>query len=63
MDAYKRDGWEFVKKALNEKDYVEELSGLSEVQRLAEAASAGLDWEEEDEEVGEIEDEGEGELI
>ena len=31
VQAYKQDGWEFVKKALNEKGYVEELSGLAEV--------------------------------
>ena len=29
--AYKEHGWEFVKRALNEKGYVEELSGLAEV--------------------------------
>ena len=65
VDAYMQGGWEFVKRALNERDYVEELSGLTEVQRLAEAAAAGVDWEDEDEdeEVGDIEDEGEGELI
>lgn len=31
LSAYKTDGWEFVKKALNDKDYIEELSGLKEV--------------------------------
>ena len=31
LEAYEQDGWEFVKRALNEKDYVEELSGLAEV--------------------------------
>ena len=30
-NAYAKDGWEFVKRALNERDYVEELSGLKEV--------------------------------
>jgi ubiquitin-like modifier-activating enzyme ATG7 len=30
-DAYKNNGWEFVEKALNDKEYVEELSGLKEV--------------------------------
>ena len=30
-DAYSKDGWEFVKKVLNEKGYVEEISGLAEV--------------------------------
>lgn len=36
IDAYKQDGWNFVKKALCEKGYVEEVSGLREVQRRAE---------------------------
>lgn len=30
-DAFVKDGWDFVKRALNEKGYVEELSGLAEV--------------------------------
>ena len=30
---YKKDGWGFVKRALNERGYVEELSGLAEVSR------------------------------
>lgn len=50
LQAYRGDGWEFVKKALNDKDYVSELSGLAELQRQAEKASADVDWEEEDEE-------------
>ena len=29
--AYRAEGWQFVKKALNEKGYVEELSGLAAV--------------------------------
>lgn len=31
LEAYKKDGWDFVAKALNEDGYVEELSGLKEV--------------------------------
>ena len=31
VDTYKADGWDFVQKAMNEKYYVEELSGLAEV--------------------------------
>jgi ubiquitin-like modifier-activating enzyme ATG7 len=58
VDAYNADGWGFVQKALNEKGYVEELSGLTEVQRAAEAAAAEIDFSEEDE----IE-EGDGEMI
>jgi ubiquitin-like modifier-activating enzyme ATG7 len=59
VNAYKTDGWKFVEKALNEKGFVEELSGLAEVQRAADAAANDVEWDEE----GEIEEEGEGELI
>ena len=31
VDAYKQDGWDFVVRALNEKGFVEDLSGLTEV--------------------------------
>ncbi|KAI9875715.1 MAG: Autophagy protein 7 [Pleopsidium flavum] len=31
VHAYRQDGWGFLKRALNEKGYVEELSGLAEV--------------------------------
>jgi ubiquitin-like modifier-activating enzyme ATG7 len=31
IDEYKKKGWNFVQKALNEVGYVEELSGLKEV--------------------------------
>ncbi|KAJ5721143.1 Ubiquitin-like modifier-activating enzyme atg7 [Penicillium malachiteum] len=44
--AYKEEGWGFVRRALNERGYVEELSGLKEVQEKAEAAIADLDWDE-----------------
>lgn len=54
IERYKKDGWEFVKRVLNERGYVEEVSGLAEVQRQAEKAEEQVDWEE---------DEGEGELI
>ena len=60
VNAYKSGGWEFVKRALNEKGYVEELSGLAEVHRQAEKVAADVGWEEED--GSQIEDE-EGELI
>ncbi|KAH7325890.1 E1-like activating enzyme [Stachybotrys elegans] len=59
LDAYRTDGWTFVKRALQEKDYVAELSGLAEVQRRAEEMAENVDWEEEDETL----EEGEGELI
>ncbi|EME81177.1 uncharacterized protein MYCFIDRAFT_49286 [Pseudocercospora fijiensis CIRAD86] len=55
LHAYERDGWDFVRKALNEKGFVEEISGLAEVQRQAEAAAQAMqdeegDWPDEDEE-------------
>ena len=31
IDAYKSEGWSFVKRALNEQGFVEELSGLAQV--------------------------------
>ncbi|KAK4217135.1 hypothetical protein QBC37DRAFT_62717 [Rhypophila decipiens] len=60
IDAYKEDGWEFIKKALGSRDYVAELSGLAEVQRQAEAASADVEWSEEDDDAVE---EGEGVML
>lgn len=59
LDAYRTEDWEFVKRALLEKDYVAELSGLAEVQRRAEELSSAVDWEDEDDGL----DEGEGELL
>ncbi|KAI4144636.1 MAG: hypothetical protein LQ341_002613, partial [Variospora aurantia] len=41
--AYKSDGWQFLKRALTETGYVEELSGLAEVQRAAEQALAEIE--------------------
>lgn len=58
LDAYTADPWGFVQKALNERGWVEEMSGLKEVQRKADEAAADVDWEE-DEEEGGLEDEGE----
>ena len=60
VEAYKKGGWEFIKRALTEKDYVTELSGLAEVQRAAEAAANDVEWDSEpgmedgDEEEGEL---------
>lgn len=48
-----------MKRALGEKDYVTELSGLAEVHRQAEAAAGDVDW---DSESGGDED-GDGELL
>jgi ubiquitin-like modifier-activating enzyme ATG7 len=58
--AYKNDGWSFVKKALSDREFVTELSGLAEVQRRAEAAAADVDWSDGD---GADGDDGEGELL
>ena len=57
LKAYEKDGWNFVKKAVNERGYVEEVSGLAEVQRLAEEAEKGM------EEFDEDDDDGDGELV
>ncbi|KAK8048967.1 autophagy ubiquitin-activating enzyme ApgG [Apiospora phragmitis] len=47
LSAYRQgDGWEFLKRALDDKEYVSELSGLAEVQRKA------LDWDDSEEEDG-----------
>jgi len=65
LDTYKADGWDFVERALNERDYVEELSGLKEVHRAAEAAAADIEFSEDEgaEDEGAEDEEGEGELI
>ena len=58
LQAYEKDGWEFVKRAINEKGYVEQISGLAEVQRRALEAEKEMEsWSEDEEE------EGEGELV
>ena len=61
LKAYREDEWGFLKRALQEKDYVAELSGLAEVQRRAEELAGELDWDEDDE--GVAGEEGEGELL
>ncbi|KAH7420136.1 autophagy-related protein-like protein 7 [Cadophora sp. MPI-SDFR-AT-0126] len=60
VDEYNRSGWEFIKRALTEKDYITELSGLAEVQRQAEAAAGDIDW---DSEPNGMDDDEEGELL
>ncbi|KAK3067927.1 Autophagy protein 7, partial [Teratosphaeriaceae sp. CCFEE 6253] len=57
LEAYEGEGWAFVKRAISERGYVEEISGLAEVQRKADEA------EKEMESWSEGEEEGEGELI
>lgn len=59
LDAYKKGGYDFVKKALDEKDYVAELSGLAEVQRRAEQMAADVEFSDEEE----GEDDGEAILV
>lgn len=59
IDAYRQEGWEFVKKALADRQYVAELSGLAEVQRKAEAAAEEVEWSEDED----GEEEGEGVLL
>jgi ubiquitin-like modifier-activating enzyme ATG7 len=49
LSAYRNDGWEFLKRALEDKEYVSEISGLAEVQRQAQALENDLDWDEDDE--------------
>ncbi|KAM3514309.1 hypothetical protein MY11210_001984 [Beauveria gryllotalpidicola] len=49
LAAYRADGWQFLRRALQEKDYVAELSGLAEVQRRGEEMAGELDWDDEDE--------------
>ncbi|KAJ5121195.1 Molybdenum cofactor biosynthesis MoeB [Penicillium bovifimosum] len=46
VNAYHEQGWDFVRRALNEQGYVEELSGLKEVHEKAEAALADIEWDE-----------------
>ncbi|KAL5333294.1 hypothetical protein BJX70DRAFT_392305 [Aspergillus crustosus] len=48
-NEYKKEGWNFVQSALNEVGYVEELSGLKEVQESAEATLADIEWDEDSE--------------
>lgn len=58
LQRYESDDWDFVKRAINEKGYVEEVSGLAEVQRRAEEAEKAMELEEDD-----WDEEGEGELL
>lgn len=60
VDEYKLSGWAFVEQAMNSKDFVEELSGLKEVQRQAEAAAAEIEAAFEE---GDDIDDSEGEMI
>lgn len=55
LSAYKSNGWEFLKQALEDKDYVSELSGLAEVQRQAQALEDDFNWDEDGVEDGDEE--------
>lgn len=48
VDAYKSEGWEFVKKALADRTYVEEISGLAQMKRDAETAGGWGDSDGDD---------------
>lgn len=61
--AYKAGAWEFVRQALEDRDFVSELSGLAEVQKRAEAVAADVEWSDEEEGGAEGEDDGEGVLV
>ncbi|BFZ65103.1 Autophagy protein 7 [Saitoella coloradoensis] len=61
VNMYRDMGWEFVENALREPGWVEEVSGLKEVQRKAMQAMETMEWSEEEDE-GEDE-EGDGELV
>ena len=55
LDEYKRNEWEFIKRALNDKGYVEHISGLDKIQKAAEKLDDGdIEWDDDD---------GDGELI
>ncbi|KAI9808735.1 MAG: Autophagy protein 7 [Sarcosagium campestre] len=62
IDAYRAGGWDFVRRAVSERGYVEELSGLAEVQRRAMQVAHDIDWDE-GSELDEAEEEGDGELL
>lgn len=51
-EAWAAEGWEFVKRALNEPEYVEELSGLGEIKRRAEELEKememGMGWSDDE---------------
>lgn len=65
LDRYRQEGWEFVRRALNERGWVEEVSGLADVQRRAEELENEVEWEEDEEGEREGEEEigGEAELL
>lgn len=63
VDLYKNDGWNFVKRAISEKGYVEEISGLAEVQRKAEEAEKAMMADDDDDWGDGDDDDEEAEII
>ncbi|KAK4996673.1 Autophagy protein 7 [Elasticomyces elasticus] len=59
LRRYDDEGWEFVRRAIGEKGFVEEVSGLAEVQRRAEEVSGDVEWDSEEEEEGALDEEAE----
>lgn len=47
--AWRADGWEFVRKALNVPSYLEDLSGLAEIKRRVDELAVS-DWDEDEDE-------------
>ncbi|QIW98764.1 hypothetical protein AMS68_004282 [Peltaster fructicola] len=62
VKRYSNEGWDFVKRAISQKGFVEEVSGLAEVQRKAEEAAKAMDDDDDDDDNWGEED-GEGELV
>ena len=58
IGRWEEDGWGFVQRAMNERGFVEEVSGLAEVHRLAEEAMKAMEISEEEDGEG-MDDEGE----
>lgn len=58
LESFEKGGWDFVKRAMNETGFIEEVSGLAEVQRAAAALDAELDWSD-----NEDDGDGEGEML
>ncbi|KAI9727361.1 MAG: Autophagy protein 7 [Chrysothrix sp. TS-e1954] len=69
ISAYNTSGWDFVHRALTQRGYVEDLSGLAEVQRRAEEAAKSLELSDSDSndafdgEGDDHDDDGDGELL
>ncbi|EJD47537.1 hypothetical protein AURDEDRAFT_163407 [Auricularia subglabra TFB-10046 SS5] len=49
VQAYEKDGRAILKRAFNERDFLEKLTGLDELYREGDAALEAVDWDEEGE--------------